>query len=46
MTSAIEDTPGISLQEYSTLAQAAQTDPQLVDRFNSYVQELAPPVAQ
>lgn len=42
MTKAIEETPGITLQEYSTIAQAVQTDPELVEEINGYVRELAP----
>lgn len=42
MRTAVEDTDGMSVEEYQAIAQAAQSDPQLMGRLDQVFQEMAP----
>jgi hypothetical protein len=42
MRAAVEDTEGMSVDEYQAIAQAAQGDPQLMARLDKVFREMAP----
>lgn len=41
MAQAVEETPGISVQEYNTIASASRTDEELAEKIQTYIQEEA-----
>lgn len=46
MRAAVEGTEGMSIEEYQAIAQAAQTDPQLMARLEQVFREMAEPAQQ
>ncbi len=41
MTSTVEETPGISVQEYNQIAQESRSNEALAERINTYIKESA-----
>jgi len=41
MAQAVEQTDGISIEEYNKIAQASRSDQQLAEKINSYIEEAA-----